>query len=246
MKFAWTAAFLLFFAEPEFGQRSDPREPAESAEINVHASRQGCAVDLDGVEMGTTDNHGTLTLANVERGDHYIHVRCPPEIEQAFFLSLRAGERRDLQATPSQVTAPPTALEAAQARIELQKAIQRALHLRAAGHLEEAVALLHEASRLDPQNSDLHRELGITFLLGKNWKRARVEMIEALRRDPQDADAHNGLGYALEKLGNLDSALQEYRNATRLDPDDPSYREHYWVLMAKLASRQVDRPEKKK
>ena len=102
------------------------------------------------------------------------------------------------------------------------------------------------ASRLDPENTDLHRELGITFLLAKDWPRARVEMLEAVRHDPQDADAHNGLGYALDKLGNLDGALKEYRIATHLEPDDSSYQQHYLDALGKVAARQDSEQTKKK
>jgi Flp pilus assembly protein TadD len=87
----------------------------------------------------------------------------------------------------------------------------------------------------------LHRELGITFLLAKDWKRARVEMLEALKHDPDDADAHNGLGYALEKLGELEPALREYRTATHLEPDDPSYRQHYIEALAKLSAQKAEK-----
>jgi len=80
--------------------------------------------------------------------------------------------------------------------------------------------------------------LGITFLLAKEWKRARVEMIEAIRHDQPDADAHNGLGYALEKLGDIDGAVKEYRTATHLEPDDPSYRTHYFDALVKIQARQ--------
>ena len=98
---------------------------------------------------------------------------------------------------------------------------------------------LRDAAKLDPENSDLHCELGITFLLGKDWKRARVEMLEAVRHEPTNADAHNGLGYALEKLGKLDDALKEYRTASKLDPEDSSYRQHYVDALGKLYAQQA-------
>ena len=97
--------------------------------------------------------------------------------------------------------------------------------------------------KLDPENSDLHREMGITFLLAKEWKRARVEMIEAIRHDQTDADAHNGLGYALEKLGDIDGALKEYRTATNLEPDDPTYRTHYFDALVKIQGGKKRRNE---
>ena len=126
----------------------------------------------------------------------------------------------------------------AENRAKLEPLLQKALQLRSQARLDEAVATLREAMKLDPENSDLHRELGITFLLAKQWERARVEMIEAIRHDRTDADAHNGLGYALEKLGDIDGAVKEYRIATNLEPEDPTYRSHYFDALVKIQARQ--------
>jgi len=119
--------------------------------------------------------------------------------------------------------------------------MQQAAQLRARGRIEEAVEHLRNAMRIDPGNSDLHRELGITFLLGKDWRRARIEMLQVIRNDPNDADAHNRLGYALEKLGDIEGAVREFRIAARLDPHDPSYRQHYFQALAKQAALQLQK-----
>lgn len=219
--------------------------PPQSAQVTVHASRGGCQVELDNEAVGTTDANGNLLIADVEPGDHYVHVNCPEEAEVAYFVSPRPNENAQIQPSKEGAQAGSTATEpssAAENKIELQRLVQQAVQLRVHGRLDEAVAALRQAIKLDPENSDLHRELGITFLLAKEWKRARVEMIEAIRHDQADADAHNGLGYALEKLGDLDSAVKEYRAATNLDPSDSTYRTHYFAAMVKIAERQ----EKKK
>lgn len=225
----------------------DRKQEPRIAEITVRIGREGCAVELDASQVGETNARGVLLLREVEPGDHYIHVRCPDQKEKAFFLSPRAGQsvevRPEMAIAGNDVPAE-SPLEAAQAKLQLRHSVQQAVRLRARGQLEEAVRLLRDATKLDPENSDLHRELGITFLLGKYWERARVEMLEAIRHDPQDADAHNGLGYALEKLGDLDGALKEYRTATHLEPDDISYRQHYLEALAKLSARQQAEKQK--
>jgi cytochrome c-type biogenesis protein CcmH/NrfG len=219
-------------------------KPAPAAQVTVRAAREGCAVDLDSTAVGKTDARGVLALTGVEPGDHYIHVRCENTPESSYFISPAEGQKIE--------TSPDSSLqkEAASAGaspdfrgkpIELREHIQRAVQLRARGRIEEAVQHLRDASKLDPENADLHCELGITFLLGKDWKRARVEMLEALRHDPTNADAHNGLGYALEKLGRLDDALKEYRTASKLDPDDPSYRQHYIDALGKVYAQQAEK-----
>ncbi len=220
-----------------------------TARITIGIGEAGCQVELDGASAGKTDARGILSLENVDPTDHYLHVRCGNHPEAAYFVSPRPGDKVEIRGAadaPRAADAAADPLEAAAAKMRLRRDVQQAAQLRAQGQLDEAVQLLHEAARLDPENSDLHRELGITFLLDKEWKRARVEMLEALRHDPNDADAHNGLGYALEKLGDISSALKEYRVATHLEPDNASYRQHYLEGLGKLAARQAEAKEKKK
>jgi hypothetical protein len=229
--------------------RGREKERPTVASVDVRVRHAGCKVDLDDSTVGETGAEGVLLLAAVEPGDHYIHVDCPGQPEEAFFVSLAAGQSSVVKpemAISGNTPAKASPLEEAQRRIKLTRAVQQAVRLRARGDLDQAVRLLREASRLDPENSDLHRELGITFLLGKDWARARVEMLEAIRHDPQDADAHNGLGYALDKMGDLDGAVTEFRIATRLDPGDASYNQHYLEALGKIAARDAEQKEKRK
>jgi len=244
-------AILILAAGSHFCFAGPAREhEVKLAQVRIIAGQEGCAVELDAAPAGRTDSKGILVLPDVDPSDHYLHLRCPgQQQEAAYFVSLRPGESVDVRPEAPLARAndsSPSPLDAAQAKIELRRDVHQAVRLRAAGRFEEAVELLHRAAKMDPENSDLHRELGITFLLGKDWKRARVEMLEAIRHDPSDADAHNGLGYALEKLGDVDGALKEYRTATHLDPDDPSYRQHYLEALGKFAVLQGEKKEKKK
>jgi tetratricopeptide (TPR) repeat protein len=220
-----------------------PREQqSQVAEIRVRGQSEGCTVELDAAPAGKTNAQGELVLRDVDPTDHYIHVLCPGQHELAYFVSPHAGETAEIRVTLDALGPPGGGTgDATESKIELRQLVQKAVELRAAGLFDEAVTKLREATQRDPENSDLHRELGISFLLAKEWKRARVEMLEALKHDPDDADAHNGLGYALEKLGELEPALQEYRTATHLEPDDPSYRQHYIEALAKLSAQKAEK-----
>ena len=214
------------------------RQP-QTAKVLVQAGRAGCRVDMDADAAGTTDAAGNLTIADVDPGDHYIHLRCPGKPAAAYFISPKANEEARIlaakDAPSASVESDPAAL--ADDKIQLRRLVQQAVQLRGQARIDEAVAALRQAMKLDPENADLHRELGITFLMAKEWKRARVEMIEAIRIDQNDADAHNGLGYALEKLGDIDGAAKEYRTATHLEPDDPTYLTHYLDALVKIQER---------
>src|SRR5579862_4327262 len=57
------------------------QHPSQTAKVIVDAGRAGCRVDLDAGAAGTTDPAGKLTIADVDPGDHYLHVLCPGKPE---------------------------------------------------------------------------------------------------------------------------------------------------------------------
>ena len=213
------------------------RPVQNEASLKIDAGHQGCSVDLDSAKAGHTNTQGELLLDQVDPGDHYVHLACPGEAEQILFISLKVGEQLNLKPQTAGKAASPT--ELAENRLELQQSVQQATQLRAAGQFTQAIDRLRHAILLDNQNADLHRELGITFLMMRDWKRARIEYLETTRLDPEQAEAHNGLGYALEKLGELEQARNEFRLAMQLDPGDPTYREHYLEAQADLAAEKT-------
>jgi Flp pilus assembly protein TadD len=235
-------AILLYPGTLHALSPGEKRHGQSSAQVTVRAPGPGCAVDLDDQKLGKTDDHGVFVAPEVEPGDHYLHLRCANEDEKGFFISPRSGENLVLNVSKAKEDSSPQAnppLSLAETMVRLSELVQQAVQLRARGRVDEAVERLRSALKLDAENSDLHRELGITFLLGKDWKRARVEMLEAIRHDPTDADAYNGLGYALEKMGDLNEAVKQYRVATQLDPADPTYRTHYFDILSKLSQEKA-------
>jgi len=244
-RFVLCLTLVLIPASFDALSASEKARDQAPALVTVSARGPGCTVDLDNQRAGKTDDHGVLVITEVEPGDHYLHLHCPSEEERAFFISPHSGEHVALDGNKAEEASNPdadAALNVAEVKLQLRQLVQQAVQLRARGKLVEAVERLRAALKLDSGNSDLHRELGITFLLDRDWKRARVEMLEAIRHDPTDADAYNGLGYALEKMGDLDEAVKQYRMATQLDPADPTYRTHYFDILSKLAQ---DRAKKK-
>lgn len=226
-----------------------PKPQTATAAVVVEAGKANCAVDVDSVPSGTTGSTGSLTVKGIDAGGHYVHVRCPGEAQTTNFVSPTPGEKAVVQPKApgaEETDGDSSPLQRAESKMELRTIVRKAADERAEGRFDEAVKDLRYASTLDPENPDLHRELGITFLLEKDWQPARVEMLEALRHDPDDADAHSNLAFALERLGDYKDSLDQYRIATHLDPEDDSYRQHYLEVLGKFAVQQDALKHKKK
>ncbi len=229
---------------PKWFQRKEHGKNDTSATVSVVSGIDKCKVDVDGKESGITGSDGVLMVKGVEPGDHYVHVQCPDQRETSYFISPAPGHQMEVDArgaaANSQVT-DSSPINPAASEMELRHMVSEADQLRSGGKFKEAVELLRKATMLDPRNGDLHRELGITFLMFHDWEGARIEMLEAVRREPESVDAHSGLAYALEKLGNLDGALKQYQICTQMDPHDTSYRDHYVQVLGQLYSQKAQK-----
>jgi VWFA-related protein len=86
----------------------------------------------------------------------------------------------------------------------------------------EAVKILEQALRLDPQRIDVRYQLGLAFHAIGDEADAAAELREAVAGMPDSAPAHNNLGMALFQLGNAQASIDEFRAAARLAPKDPN------------------------
>lgn len=218
------------------------------AKVEIHSGKPGCAVDVDGTTDGQTNTRGVLSLTDVTPSDHYIHVDCPGELVQTFFISPQPGADLKLKGQTSSPSGggENSSLALAERNMEVRRLFREAENFRSNGQFPEAISTLRRAIEIDPENPNLHHELGMTFLMIRDWQRARVELIEAIRHDPNSADLHNGLGYALEKIGEIRPALDQFRLATKLDPTDASYRDQYFEALGLLTAQQAQNKKKHK
>jgi VWFA-related protein len=86
----------------------------------------------------------------------------------------------------------------------------------------EAVKLLQQALRLDPELPTLRYQLGLAFHAIGDEADAAAELHQAVIRTPDSAAARNYLGIALFQLGDAKAALEEFRAAAALAPKDPN------------------------
>ncbi len=98
--------------------------------------------------------------------------------------------------------------------------LDRSISLARENRPAEAVALLREALRLDPEMAPARYHLAATLRETGDSAGAEAELREALRRSPNLGPAHNFLGILLFKRGDLAGATAELRASARLQPKD--------------------------
>ena len=108
--------------------------------------------------------------------------------------------------------------------------------LRAAGKLDEAIAELHAAVRLNPADAAAHHHLGEALAGQGKLDEAIAQYQTAPRLRPNDGWAHHKLANALKTQGKLDAAVAEYRAAIRLNPNDGWAHHHLGISLRRRAS----------
>jgi tetratricopeptide (TPR) repeat protein len=96
--------------------------------------------------------------------------------------------------------------------------------LNEAGKAHDAVALLREAVRIEPDFADAHNNLGMALVILGEDDEAAAELWTALRLNPGLGEAHNNLGTVLERQGKHAEALSQFTEALRLDPGSAEIR----------------------
>jgi VWFA-related protein len=86
----------------------------------------------------------------------------------------------------------------------------------------EAVRVLQQALRLDPELPTLRYRLGLAFHAIGDEADAEAQLRLAVGRAPDSAEGHNYLGIVLFQLGDAKSAAEEFRASARLAPQDPN------------------------
>jgi VWFA-related protein len=86
----------------------------------------------------------------------------------------------------------------------------------------DAVKILQQALRLDPDLPELRYQLGIAYHGVGDEADAESELQAAVDRTPDSVLAHNYLGIVRFQLGNAKAAIDEFRIAAKLAPRDPN------------------------
>jgi len=98
--------------------------------------------------------------------------------------------------------------------------LDRAISLARDGKPAEAIALMREALRLDPEMPAARYHLAAALRDTGDFAGAEAELREAVRRSPNFGPAHNFLGILLFKRGDGAGAAAELRASVQLQPND--------------------------
>ncbi|MEE9613779.1 MAG: hypothetical protein V3W31_02355, partial [Thermodesulfobacteriota bacterium] len=97
--------------------------------------------------------------------------------------------------------------------------------------LREALLAFEEAVRLKPGEPVLHANLGITYALLSEDRRARRELTAAMSMDPASSEAYTGMGILYLNRGLKFQAMSAFKRALVLDPDNHMAKRRLDALM---------------
>ena len=116
------------------------------------------------------------------------------------------------------VAAPPALSHAPIDTASTQDLYRRGLALQEHNELEEAALCYHEALRRDPEQAEIHNNLGNLHLKRGNLTRAEEFYQQALRIRPEYVEAWNNLGVLFGKRRQISEATVCYQTALGLRP----------------------------
>jgi serine/threonine-protein kinase len=99
-----------------------------------------------------------------------------------------------------------------------------ALYLAATGRMEESLAQMREAQKLDPLSPGAHTGLGYMYYFARNYDQAVQHAKVAVQLNPNFMVGHAVLGWAYMQQKRYAEAVEELQVAARLSGDVPVYR----------------------
>jgi superkiller protein 3 len=91
------------------------------------------------------------------------------------------------------------------------------LSLIEADKLNKAINVYRDLSVAQPDNTDVWRQLGISYEMYEKYDKALAAYTTGLQLDPNHRNLHNDIGVLYEKLDKLDDARKEYEAALSID-----------------------------
>jgi tetratricopeptide (TPR) repeat protein len=100
-----------------------------------------------------------------------------------------------------------------------QQPLDRAWELARNGHVQEAIGVLRDLIRTNPDNADARLLLGSLLMEEGAQAESIDQLTAAVRLRPRSGEAENALGEAYAKFGDTDAARSAFKRAVMLQPD---------------------------
>lgn len=105
------------------------------------------------------------------------------------------------------------------------------VHMSMQGLYTEAIACLKKGLSLEPQNSLLWLNLGLSYYAADMQDDSRYALIKSLKYNPYEADTWDTLGLVLHQGGDIEHAKQAFQSAIKLEPTDGRIWNNYGTLL---------------
>jgi len=88
------------------------------------------------------------------------------------------------------------------------------------GKFDKALALYKTALDLNPENTEVHYNIGLIYHKQGKLKEALAEYRKACAQKFNEPDVHFNMGTLYGQMGRIDESIQEYITAIELAPED--------------------------
>ena len=100
--------------------------------------------------------------------------------------------------------------------------------------INESLIACQKAIKLEPQDTEVHNNLGATLQELGRFEEAEQSLKQAIKLKPDFAKAHNNLGNTLKELGRLEEAETSYKKGIKLKPDYAEAHSNLGVTLQEL------------
>lgn len=199
-----------------YGYVTDPEgKPVQQARVEIYLRSEFRA------DYAVTDNNGFYIIVVPERSDFWeVRVHADGFLTASTQVGVFRRERVDFALRPDPRAWDRPTIESRE-RTKARKTMQEGLTLARQGKRDEALGLLREAVKIDPDYAAAHNNLAVNLRLVGELAEAEQQLRSAIEIKPLDYHANFNLGALLYDTGRPHEAVPSLLNAVIADPTSP-------------------------
>lgn len=190
-------------------------KPVQQARVEIYLRSEFRA------DYAVTDNNGFYIIVVPERSDFWeVRVQADGFLMASTQVGVFRRERVDFALRPDPRAWERPNIEPRE-RTRARKTMQEGLSLARAGKRDQALELLREAVRIDPEYAAAHNNLAVNLRMIGELAEAERQLRTAIEIAPLDYHANYNLGSLLYDTGRTHEAVPSLLNAVIADPTSP-------------------------